>query len=88
MDPAPRAQGISNWDLSITKLTPVRERVRVIFGAEFFSLFNRVQFVPPNTSTAGKKKTPSCPLHCRTLVVRDLLLSEPIIAIPCGWTLA
>ena len=53
MDPTLRAQGISNWDVSISKLTPIHEPVSLTFGAEFFSLFNRVQFGPPNTSFGG-----------------------------------
>jgi hypothetical protein len=53
MDPTLRAQGISNWDVSISKLTPIHEPVSLTCGAEFFSLFNRVQFGPPNTSFGG-----------------------------------
>jgi hypothetical protein len=50
MDPSLRAQGIDNWDISVSKLTPVNERVSLNFGAEFFNTFNRAQFGPPNTS--------------------------------------
>jgi hypothetical protein len=52
-DPTLRAQGINNWDFSASKLTSVTERVSVDFRAEFFNLFNRVQFAPPNTSFGG-----------------------------------
>ena len=50
IDPTLRAQGINNWDISLSKLTPVSERISLTFGAEFFNTFNRVQFGPPNTS--------------------------------------
>src|SRR5271165_5713617 len=50
VDPTLQAQGINNWDISLSKLTPVSERVSLNFGAEFFNAFNRVQFGPPNTS--------------------------------------
>jgi hypothetical protein len=50
IDPVLRAQGINNWDFSLSKLTPIRDRVNLTFGAEFFNSFNRVQFGPPNTS--------------------------------------
>jgi len=50
VDSALRAQGINNWDLSISKTTGLTERVALDFRAEFFNLFNRVQFAPPNTS--------------------------------------
>jgi hypothetical protein len=53
VDPALRAQGINNWDLSASKLTQVGERVSITFAAEFFNSFNRVQFGPPNTSFGG-----------------------------------
>src|SRR5208337_2618776 len=50
VDPTLRAQGIDNWDISLSKRTPISERVSLTFGAEFFNTFNRVQFGPPNTS--------------------------------------
>jgi len=53
VDPTLWAQGINNWDISISKLTPINERVNLTFGAEFFNTFNRVQFGPPNTSFGG-----------------------------------
>src|SRR3984957_20653937 len=53
VDPALRAQGVNNWDLSASKLTQVGERVSITFAAEFFNSFNRVQFGPPNTSSGG-----------------------------------
>jgi hypothetical protein len=50
VDPTLQAQSINNWDISLSKLTPMTERVSLNFGAEFFNAFNRVQFGPPNTS--------------------------------------
>jgi hypothetical protein len=45
-----RAQGVNNYDFSLTKTTHAWERVNVIFTAQFFNIFNRVQFYPPGTS--------------------------------------
>jgi hypothetical protein len=53
LDSTLRAQGINNWDLSASKITPLTERVSLDFRAEFFNIFNRVQFAPPNTSFGG-----------------------------------
>lgn len=53
VDPTLRAQGINNWDFSVWKITGLTERVSLDFRAEFFNLFNRVQFAPPNTSFGG-----------------------------------
>jgi Carboxypeptidase regulatory-like domain len=50
VDPTLRAQGINNWDIALSKVTPMGERVNLAFGAEFFNMFNRVQFGSPNTS--------------------------------------
>ena len=53
VDPALRAQGINNWDFSASKTTRLTEQTRLDFRVEFFNLFNRVQFGPPNTSFGG-----------------------------------
>ena len=53
LDPTLRAQGINNWDFSVSKLTHLTERASLDFQAEFFNLFNRVQFGPPNTLFGG-----------------------------------
>lgn len=53
IDPTLRAQGVSNWDFSVSKMTRLGERTSLDFRAEFFNLFNRVQFSPPNTSFGG-----------------------------------
>jgi hypothetical protein len=53
VDPSLRAQGIDDWDFSLSKLTTINERVKVSFCGEFFNSFNRTQFGPPNTSFGG-----------------------------------
>lgn len=50
-DPQLTAAGIANWDASVFKtfFLDSSERVNVQFRAEFFNLFNRVQFGYPGT---------------------------------------
>ena len=40
---------MNNYDFSSTKTTHAWERTNVIFTAQFFNIFNRVQFYPPGT---------------------------------------
>jgi hypothetical protein len=40
--------GINNFDFALLKDTPVSERARLQFRAEFFNLFNHTQFVNPD----------------------------------------
>jgi outer membrane receptor protein involved in Fe transport len=40
--------GINNWDVSVAKETPIHERARLQFRAEFFNLFNHAQFGQPD----------------------------------------
>jgi hypothetical protein len=40
--------GINNFDLSVQKITPIGEAMRVEFRAEFFNLFNHTQFLNPD----------------------------------------
>ncbi len=51
VDAALRSDGIANFDLAIFKRTTFGpdERRAVEFRTEFFNLFNRTQFAPPNT---------------------------------------
>jgi hypothetical protein len=42
--------GVAICDFSLFKTTAIRERVRVQFRAEFFNLFNRVNFSNPSTN--------------------------------------
>ncbi len=54
VDPVLRNQGITNWDFSLFKDTRFgpEDRLGMQFRAEFFNLFNKPQFGPPNR-TAG-----------------------------------
>jgi hypothetical protein len=49
VDPSLRSAGVTNFDFSISKRTPITERVSLAFRAEAYNIFNRVQFSPPNT---------------------------------------
>jgi hypothetical protein len=50
VDPQVRSDGIKNFDLAFQKSTPIYEKANFEFRAEFFNIFNRVQFAPPNAS--------------------------------------
>jgi hypothetical protein len=47
VDPNMFAEGIDNFDFTAMKTTNVTERINLQFKAEFFNLFNRIQFAPP-----------------------------------------
>ena len=49
-DPHLRSPGIANWDFSAFKSFPLTERANIQFRAEFFNIFNRVQFGYPGQS--------------------------------------
>jgi hypothetical protein len=40
--------GLNNWDMALHKDTAIREQMSVQFRAEFFNVFNHVQFNNPN----------------------------------------
>jgi hypothetical protein len=40
--------GINNFDLSVQKITPIGEGMRLEFRAEFFNVFNHTQFLNPD----------------------------------------
>jgi len=48
-----RAPGINNWDVSFIKKTDITERVALQFRAEFFNLFNKTNFSPPNSNISN-----------------------------------
>jgi len=52
VDPTLRQDGVANYDFAAFKRTTFgpSERMGIEFRAEFFNLFNRAQFGPPNTS--------------------------------------
>jgi hypothetical protein len=55
VDPTLRSSGVNNWDLSLFKRTRFGpdEKLGLEFRTEFFNLFNRTQFAPPNTSVGS-----------------------------------
>jgi len=53
VDPTLRADGIKNFDAAIGKATAIHEKLNLAFRAEFFNIFNRVQFSPPGNSVNG-----------------------------------
>jgi hypothetical protein len=54
-EPKLQDDGVKNFDVAFFKNTKFgpEGRISVEFKAEFFNLFNRVQFNPPNTSCCG-----------------------------------
>jgi len=48
VDAGLRSQGTANFDFTLQKMTKITERSNVQFRAEFFNLFNRAQFMPPD----------------------------------------
>ncbi len=55
VDPTLRSSGVNNWDFSLFKRTRFGpdEKLGLEFRSEFFNLFNRTQFAPPNTSVGS-----------------------------------
>lgn len=47
-----RTQGVDNWDFSLGKTTQIHDDINLVFRAEAFNVFNRVQFGDPGL-TAG-----------------------------------
>ena len=58
-----RTDGIKNFDVALQKSTSLHEAVSLDFRAEFFNIFNRVQFGPPNTLAPV---SPTCPIWSPT----------------------
>jgi Carboxypeptidase regulatory-like domain/TonB dependent receptor len=54
-DPTLRSSGVNNWDFAVFKRTSFGPdgRFGVAFRAEFFNLFNRTQWAPPNTAVGS-----------------------------------
>jgi len=48
--PDVRGPGVNNFDISMVKGFPVRERLNVQFRGEFFNAWNRTEFANPGTS--------------------------------------
>lgn len=53
VDPVLRAHGVNNIDFTLSKMTAITEQLKLQFKAEFFNLFNRVQFSLQNATTLG-----------------------------------
>ncbi|MCL4402929.1 MAG: TonB-dependent receptor [Acidobacteria bacterium] len=49
-----RADGLNQWDLSASKLVPIREKVNLQFRAEFVNAFNHPKFSAPNTNPSNQ----------------------------------
>ena len=50
--------GVDNTDFSIDKTTAIHEQIALKFTVEFFNLFNRTQFSPPNTKPVTPRSVP------------------------------
>ncbi|MDR3572217.1 MAG: carboxypeptidase-like regulatory domain-containing protein [Anaerolineaceae bacterium] len=44
------SQGVNNFDMSVSKLTPISKGINIQFRAELFNMFNHAQFGPPGGS--------------------------------------
>jgi Carboxypeptidase regulatory-like domain/TonB dependent receptor len=55
VDPTLRSSGVNNFDFAVFKRTRFGpdEKLGLEFRTEFFNLFNRTQFAPPNTSVGS-----------------------------------
>jgi hypothetical protein len=58
-DPTLRGSGVNNWDFALFKRTRFGpdNRLGLEFRTEFFNLWNRTQFAPPNTSCCSAANT-------------------------------
>jgi hypothetical protein len=45
--------GINNWDISLSKMTALTERVKIQLRFETYNVFNRVQFNKPSNDTSS-----------------------------------
>ena len=52
VDPALRSAGQANYDFSATKVAKITESSNLQFIAQFFNIFNRAQFAPPDSNLA------------------------------------
>ena len=58
-----RTDGIKNFDMALQKSTALRESLSMDFRAEFFNIFNRVQFAAPATVAPVSS---ACPIWSST----------------------
>ena len=59
VDPTLYSEGIDNFDFAAEKATKLSERFNLRFRAEFFNLFNRVQFSPPVVTSSNPTTAPA-----------------------------
>jgi hypothetical protein len=52
-DPQLRSHGVNNFDFTMSKNTKIKEALTLQFKAEFFNVFNRVQFRVDQTTVGG-----------------------------------
>jgi hypothetical protein len=49
-----RGPGYFNWDMALSKAFPIHgDRIRIVFRAEYFNVFNRANFNDPGVSLSG-----------------------------------
>jgi len=48
-----RGPSFTNFDMAFSKTTAISEQVKLEFRAEFFNIFNHVNFLNPNSTNAG-----------------------------------
>jgi hypothetical protein len=53
LDNTLRNSGVANWDIAVSKKTPLSEKLTFDFKTEMFNAFNRTQFGDPSTNTDG-----------------------------------
>jgi TonB dependent receptor-like, beta-barrel len=52
-DPTLRGSGVANWDFAVAKKFKMTEAANLQFYTQFFNMFNRVQFLAPNTQVGN-----------------------------------
>ncbi len=63
--------GYADWDLSLLKTTPLTERVRVQFRAEFFNVLNHTNLQTPNAVVFSSGPTQGTPANQAAVAVRS-----------------
>ena len=75
-DPNIRQPGMANYDFTLFKNTQITERFKLQYRAEFFNIFNRVQFGPPgNTLGTAQFGVVSSQINSQRLIQMGLRLA-------------
>jgi len=45
--------GLNNWDMTLKKITPIKENMALEFRAELYNVFNHAQFINPSGLVSG-----------------------------------